>query len=91
MNNMDNIVLGFIDILYRKPVIGIISSIFTASISTADLLQTSAIILGVFIAVITLITKALEMIDRIRTNREHRADIERQHRVRNKPKLNKRT
>ena len=86
---MDNMITGFIDILYRKPIIGMVSSILTAGISTMDLLQTSAIILGIFIAVITLITRAMEMQDRIRTNREHRNEIEKHHHVRNKPKLSK--
>lgn len=62
----------FINTLERLPLIGMITSIFTATITTNDLLQISAIVLGLFIAIITLITKTLELIDRYHINQEHK-------------------
>lgn len=55
--------------LTKKPEYGIVSSIFSISMSTTELLQSMGVIFGLFIAVITAILKVLELKDKLKERR----------------------
>ena len=58
------------DTLTKKPEYGIISSFFSISMSTTELLQTLGVIFGLFIAIITAILKVIELRDKLRAKRK---------------------
>ena len=58
------------DTLTKKPEYGILSSFFTISMSTTELLQTLGVIFGLFIAVITAILKVIELRDKLIAKRK---------------------
>ena len=58
------------DTLTKKPEYGILSSFFSISMGTTELLQTLGVIFGLFIAIITAILKVIELRDKLRAKRK---------------------
>lgn len=56
--------------LSRKPEYGILSSMFSITMSATDFLQLIGVLLGLFIAIITAILKVMELRDKIKEKNE---------------------
>jgi hypothetical protein len=61
----NHFITHFTNTLTKKPEYGIISSIFSFSISATEALQLVGVLLGLFIAIITAVLKVIELRDKI--------------------------
>ena len=57
------------DTLTRKPEYGLLSSMLSISMSATEVLQFIGVVLGLFIALITVVLKVMELLDRLKEKR----------------------
>ena len=57
------------DTLTRKPEYGLLSSMLSISMSATEVLQCIGVVLGLFIALITVVLKVMELLDRLKEKR----------------------